>query len=157
MKAVLQRVTRAQVRVGEQVVGRISAGALVLLGVLQGDGPAQARRLAERVARLRFFADEQGRMNLSALDKGFELLVVSQFTLAADCRKGRRPSFTQAAAPELAEPLYEGFCLRLEELGLRVGRGRFRAMMEVELVNDGPVTLLIDEPAGAEAGPEEFA
>ncbi|MFT4539077.1 MAG: D-tyrosyl-tRNA(Tyr) deacylase [Planctomycetota bacterium] len=147
MKAVVQRVTRAEVRVDGESIGKIDAGALVLLGVMQGDAREQAIRLAERIARLRFFADEHGRMNLSALDLGRSILVVSQFTLAADCRKGRRPSFTTAAAPELAEPLYESFCDCLENLGLTVKHGIFGAMMAVELVNDGPVTLQIEEVA----------
>ena len=154
MKAVVQRVTRAAVRVDGEVVGEIGAGMLVLLGVLAGDGEPEARRLAERIARFRFFSDDQGRMNLSALDLGREVLVVSQFTLAADGRRGRRPSFDRAAAPELAQPLYEGFVQHLRELGLRCATGRFAAAMEVELVGDGPVTFALDEePPAPRGGP----
>ena len=145
MKAVVQRVTRAAVLVDDEVVGEIGRGMLVLLGVMRGDGEAEAERLAERVARFRFFPDEAGRMNRSALEIGGAALVVSQFTLAADGRKGRRPSFDRAAPPELAEPLYEGFLEVLRELGLAVACGRFGAMMEVELINDGPVTFLLEE------------
>lgn len=147
MKAVVQRVERAAVRVDGEVVGEIGAGMLVLLGVLDGDEHAQAVALAERVGRFRFFPDEAGRMNLSALDLDLEVLVVSQFTLAADGRRGRRPSFDRAAAPEVAEPLYEAFVAALRELGLRCATGRFRTAMKVELVNDGPVTFVLDEPA----------
>jgi len=146
MKAVVQRVSRACVRVDGCVVGEIGAGTLVLLGVLRGDGPREARRLAERIARFRFFRDEQGRMNCSALELGRQVLVVSQFTLAADGRKGRRPSFDKAASPDLAEPLYEAFVAVLRELGLDTRTGRFGALMEVELVGDGPVTFVLEEP-----------
>jgi D-tyrosyl-tRNA(Tyr) deacylase len=146
VRAVVQRVARAAVRVDGETVGEIGAGMLVLLGVLEGDGEGEAARLAERVARFRFFPDAEGRMNLSALDLGLEALVVSQFTLAADGRRGRRPSFDRAAPPEEAEPLYEAFVRRLRELGLGCATGRFRAAMEVELVNDGPVTFVLDEP-----------
>ena len=147
MKAVVQRVERAAVRVDGEVVGEIGAGMLVLLGVLDGDEHAHAVALAERVGRFRFFPDEAGRMNVSALDLDLEVLVVSQFTLAADGRRGRRPSFDRAAAPEVAEPLYEAFVAALRELGLRCATGRFRTAMKVELVNDGPVTFVLDEPA----------
>ena len=145
MKAVVQRVSRARVTVSGEPVGEIGAGMLVLLGVMRGDGKAQAERLAEKVARFRFFTDEDDRMNLSALDLGRAVLVVSQFTLAADGRRGRRPSFDRAAAPELAEPLYEAFCEHLRAAGLPVETGRFGAPMEVELVGDGPVTFVLDE------------
>lgn len=155
MKAVVQRVERAAVRVDGEEVGRIGPGMLVLLGVMRGDGPRQADELAERVARFRFFRDEAGKMNLCALDVGGEALVVSQFTLAADGRKGRRPSFDRAAPPAEAEALYGRFVRRLRELGLACGTGRFGAMMSVELVNDGPVTFVLEAAAadrGAAAG-----
>ena len=152
MKAVVQRVTRAEVRVDGEVVGRIGPGAVVLLGVLSGDSPSDADRLAERTARLRIFADEAGRMNCSILENGGEILVVSQFTLAADMRRGMRPSFDAAAPPEQAEALYERYVHSLAALGPRVATGRFRAMMEVELVGDGPVTILLDEPKDTAAG-----
>ena len=145
MKCVLQRVTEARVRVDGETVGSIEGGTCCLLGVLRGDTEREAQRLAERVARYRFFADSDGKMNLSALDLGLEVLVISQFTLAADGRRGRRPSFDRAAPPAVAEPLYEAFCRALERLGLHVESGRFGAMMRVELVNDGPVTLLLEE------------
>lgn len=145
MRAVVQRVSRAAVRVDGEVVGEVGAGMLILLGVLQGDAEREAERLAERIARFRFFPDDAERMNLSALDLGLGALVVSQFTLAADGRRGRRPSFDRAAAPELAEPLYEHFVAHLEALGLACATGRFGAKMEVELLNDGPVTFVLDE------------
>jgi D-tyrosyl-tRNA(Tyr) deacylase len=145
VKAVVQRVSRAEVRVAGQTVGRCGRGMLVLLGVLRGDGTEQARRLAERIATFRFFEDEEGRMNASALDVGGAALVVSQFTLAADGRKGRRPSFDRAAPPEEAEPLYEAFVAALREHGLAVETGVFGAKMEVELVNAGPVTFSFEE------------
>lgn len=144
MRAVVQRVSRACVLVDGEVVGRCARGMLVLLGVLGGDGPAEARRLAEKVARFRFFPDARQRMNRSALDDGHGVLVVSQFTLAADGKRGRRPSFDRAAAPELAEPLYEQFVGVLRGLGLAVETGVFGAPMQVELVNDGPVTLILE-------------
>ena len=151
MKAVLQRVRRAEVRVEGESVGAIERGALVLLGVLDGDLDRDADRLAAKIARFRYFEDEAGKMNRSALDlvAGAEpvaILVVSQFTLAADGRKGRRPSFDRAAPPEAAEPLYGRFCEALRGLGLDVATGRFGAMMDVELVNDGPVTFVLEEP-----------
>lgn len=145
MKAVVQRVSAARVSVDGELVGEVGAGMLVLLGVLRGDSAEQAERLAARIARFRFFRDEAGLMNLSALDLGLGALVVSQFTLAADGRKGRRPSFERAAPPELAEPLYERFVAALRELGLSVQTGRFGAMMAVELTNDGPVTFALEE------------
>jgi D-tyrosyl-tRNA(Tyr) deacylase len=146
MKAIVQRVSRASVRVDGEVVGRCARGMLILLGVLRGDGAGEARRLAERIARFRFFPDEQGRMNVSAIEGGFGALVISQFTLAADGRKGRRPSFDRAAPPAEAEPLYEAFADTLRELGLATDTGVFGARMEVELVNDGPVTFDLTEP-----------
>lgn len=146
MKAVVQRVRRAEVRVDGQVVGRCGVGMLVLLGVMRGDDEARALALADKVARFRFFADDAGRMNLSALDVGAEALVVSQVTLAADGRKGRRPSLDAAAEPAQAEALYLAFAARLAELGLATATGRFGALMEVELVNDGPITFVLAEP-----------
>jgi D-aminoacyl-tRNA deacylase len=144
VKAVVQRVSRASVRVGEEPAGEIGAGLCVLLGVARGDGPAEASRLAGKVARLRIFEDDQGRFDRSLLDTGEEALVVSQFTLLADASKGNRPSFTEAAAPEEAEPLYEIFCHELRRLGVGVATGVFGARMQVELVNDGPVTIALD-------------
>ncbi|MCZ6598154.1 MAG: D-aminoacyl-tRNA deacylase [Planctomycetota bacterium] len=150
MKAVVQRVTRAEVRVEGRVVGGCGRGMLILLGVMKGDDAEVALRLAERIAHFRFFpADDggdEGRMNLSAIDVGAGALVVSQFTLAADGRKGRRPSFDAAAPPELAVPLYETFVESLRGLGLTAETGEFGARMEVELVNDGPVTFHLEEP-----------
>ena len=147
MKAVVQRVSRAAVRVEGRTVGEIGPGMLVLLGVMRGDHAGLVERLAARVARLRFFPDDAGRMNHSAVDQGLAALVVSQFTLAADGRKGRRPSFDRAAPPEVAEPLYRAFAERLEVLGVPTACGVFGAMMEVELVNDGPVTFVLEEVA----------
>lgn len=147
MKAVLQRVSGASVSVEGQLVGEVGRGLMVLLGVMKGDSASVGQRLAERVARFRCFPDAEGRMNLSALDEGLSVLVVSQFTLAADGRKGRRPSFDQAAAPADAEPLYEDFVGHLRGLGLDVATGRFGAMMQVQLTNDGPVTFVFEESA----------
>ncbi len=144
MRAVVQRVSRAEVRVGGEVVGRIGRGFLVLVGVEPDDAEADVAYVAEKVAGLRVFEDAQGRMNLDLSAVGGGVLLVSQFTLLADCRKGRRPSFTGAAEPGKAEALYEAVAARLRELGVPVETGRFRAEMEVELVNDGPVTLLLD-------------
>ena len=144
MRAVCQRVSRAQVRVEGRPVGQIGPGLCVLLGVARGDGSADAGRLAGKVARLRVFPDEAGRFDRSVLDVAGAALVVSQFTLIADTAKGNRPSFTDAAPPEEAEPLYERFCAELEALGVQVERGVFGAHMELELVNDGPVTIVLD-------------
>jgi D-aminoacyl-tRNA deacylase len=144
VKAVVQRVSRASVRVGDELAGEIGAGLCVLLGVARGDTPEDASRLAGKVARLRIFEDAEGRFDRSLLDTGGEALVVSQFTLLADTAKGNRPSFTDAAAPEKAEPLYEAFCDELRQLGVRVTTGVFGAGMAVELVNDGPVTIALD-------------
>jgi D-tyrosyl-tRNA(Tyr) deacylase len=144
LKAVVQRVSRARVRVGEKIAGEIGAGLCVLLGVARGDDAAAASRLAEKVARLRIFEDAEGRFDRSLLDVGGEALVVSQFTLIADTRKGQRPSFTYAAPPEEAEPLYEAFRDALAELGVPVATGVFGARMAVEIVNDGPVTIVLD-------------
>ena len=144
MRAVLQRVTRAAVRVDGEVVGAIDAGLFVLLGVATGDTAHDAERLATKTAELRIFSDEAGRFNRSLVETGASALVVSQFTLLADARRGRRPGFDAAARPEVAEPLVETFAATLERLGLTVARGRFGAKMEVELVNDGPVTLQLE-------------
>ena len=144
MRAVVQRVKKASVQVENQEVGSIGHGILVLLGVGQDDEPRDATYMAEKVVHLRIFADEQGKMNRSLLDVGGGLLAVSQFTLWGDCRKGRRPSFIAAAEPTKAEELYEAFVQHAETLGVTVATGRFQDMMEVSLVNDGPVTLLLD-------------
>jgi D-tyrosyl-tRNA(Tyr) deacylase len=144
MRAVVQRVKEASVDIESQEVGSIGLGILVLLGVGQDDGPGDAMYMAEKVIHLRIFADEQGKMNRSLLDVGGGLLAVSQFTLWGDCRKGRRPSFIAAAQPSKAEELYEAFVQHAESLGVAVATGRFQEMMEVSLVNDGPVTLLLD-------------
>jgi D-tyrosyl-tRNA(Tyr) deacylase len=144
MKCVVQRVLSARVVVGGEEVGAIAQGGLVFACVEKGDGEAQADWLGDRLAHLRCFEDEAGKMNLSALDLGLPLLVVSQFTLAADNRKGRRPSFDRAAPPLEARALLERLVRNLENRGLRVAQGRFGADMRVELVNDGPVTLLLD-------------
>ena len=144
MRAVVQRVSEASVKVETEEVGRIAKGILVLLGVGREDGPEDAAYLAEKAIHLRIFADEQGKMNRSLLDVGGELLVVSQFTLWGDCRKGRRPSFVAAAEPSKGEELYEVFVERAKGMGVTVATGRFQEMMQVSLVNDGPVTLLLD-------------
>ena len=144
MKAVVQRVSEARVRVRGEVVGEIGAGLCVLLGVARGDGPEQAVRLAGKLARLRVFEDEEGRFDRSLLDLGGEALVVSQFTLLADTAKGNRPSFTEAAPPAEAKPLYERFCEELGRLGVPVATGVFGARMEIELTNDGPVTIVLN-------------
>ena len=144
MKAVVQRVSSASVTVAGQVVGRIDAGLMVLLGVAEGDAEEDARQLADKICQLRIFADEAGKMNRSLAETGGGMLVVSQFTLLGDCRKGRRPSFTGAAEPGLAERLYEFYVTCVRGQGVAAETGQFRAMMEVALVNDGPVTLLLD-------------
>jgi D-tyrosyl-tRNA(Tyr) deacylase len=144
VRALLQRVARASVHVDDSPVANIGRGFLVLAGVGHDDGPSEAERLAEKIATLRVFADDQGKMNLALDDVGGEVLVVSQFTLYADVRKGRRPSYTDAAAPEPAAALVEALAAGLERRGVAVGRGVFGADMQVELVNDGPVTLLLD-------------
>jgi D-tyrosyl-tRNA(Tyr) deacylase len=147
MRAVLQRVRRAKVTVGGEVTGEIAAGWLVLLGVAPADTRKEVNWLADKVANLRAFEDADGKMNLSVQDVGGSVLVVSQFTLYGDCLKGRRPGFTGAAPPAVAEPLYEAFAVALKALGVPVATGRFGADMQVELVNDGPVTFVIDVPA----------
>jgi len=144
MRAVVQRVAEARVSVAGSVVGSIGEGLLVLLGVGGADSPREAESLAGKVAGLRIFPDEQGQMNRSCLETGGSALVVSQFTLYGDCRRGRRPSYTAAAPPELAEELYERFARELARLGVPVETGRFGAEMDVALVNRGPVTLLLD-------------
>ena len=147
MRAVIQRVLRAKVTVAGEVVGEIGSGWLVLLGVAPADTAKQVEWLAEKVANLRAFNDADGKMNLSVQDVGGSVLVVSQFTLYGDCLKGRRPSFIGAAPPAVAEPLYEAFVTALKMLGVPVATGRFAADMQVELVNDGPVTFVLDTPA----------
>jgi D-tyrosyl-tRNA(Tyr) deacylase len=144
MRAVVQRVKHAEVRVGKEVVGRIGLGFVVLLGVGKDDTEAAGEVLAEKVANLRVFDDAHGKMNRSIAEVGGQALCVSQFTLYGDCRKGRRPSYDQAAPPERAMPLYEIFVAALRQRGIATETGQFRAMMDVELVNDGPVTLLLD-------------
>ncbi|HEX5368375.1 MAG TPA: D-aminoacyl-tRNA deacylase [Dehalococcoidia bacterium] len=144
MRLVVQRVLSASVRIDGDTVGAIGPGLLVLIGVRDGDDEATGRRLALKTAELRIFADNEGHFNRSLLESSGEALVVSQFTLYADVRRGRRPSFNDAARPEIAEPLIEAYARALEEQGVRTARGRFGAMMQVESVNDGPVTILID-------------
>jgi len=142
----MQRVRRASVRVEGAVVGEIAGGLLLFLGVERGDTESDLEWFVNKAAELRIFADDEGRMNRSLIDVGGAALVVSQFTLAATISSGRRPSYSRAAAPELAEPLYELFIERLAARGVRLQSGRFGAMMDVELVNDGPVTLWIEKP-----------
>lgn len=144
MRALVQRVTQARVTVGDETVGDIGPGLCVLVGVTHDDGETHARRLAEKVANLRVFDDEAGVMNRSLLDTGGAALVVSQFTLYGDTRRGRRPAWSAAARPEHAEPLVERFAAGLATFGVPVATGRFRAHMQVALVNDGPVTLLLE-------------
>lgn len=144
MRLVVQRVTRASVTVDGEVTGKIGKGYMVLVGAEVGDTEADARLCADKLAGLRVFVDDEGKMNRSVADVGGEILLVSQFTLLGDARHGRRPSFIAAARPEEAEPLLETMKALLEEKGLHVETGRFRAHMDVELVNDGPVTILID-------------
>ena len=145
MRAVVQRVSQASVAVDAHVVAEIGLGVLVLLGVAVGDTTAEPERLAGKIARLRIFENDAGRFDHSVLDVGGEALVVSQFTLLADTRKGNRPSFTDAAAPDVAERVYERFCDALASEGVRVARGRFGPHMQVSLVNDGPVTIVLDD------------
>jgi D-tyrosyl-tRNA(Tyr) deacylase len=144
VRALLQRTSGARVRVGDETVGEIDSGLVILLGVGPDDDEATAAALARRVTELRIFEDEDGRTNRSLIDVGGEVLVVSQFTLYADTRRGRRPGFTGAAAPELAERLYLRFAAALREMGVVVATGRFGAVMAVELVNDGPFTIWLD-------------
>lgn len=147
MRALVQRVQRAAVRVDGDVIGSIDAGLLVLVGVTHSDTEADAAKLADKVINLRVFDDADGVMNLSVLDAGGAVLVVSQFTLYGDTAKGRRPSWVAAARPDVAEPLIESFVAELQKRGLAVETGRFRAEMAVELVNDGPITVLIEVPS----------
>jgi D-aminoacyl-tRNA deacylase len=144
MKALVQRVSEASVTVGDRVVGSIGRGLLVLLGVEHGDDEREAGFLARKVANLRIFEDDAGKMNRSVLDTGGGVLAVSQFTLCADVRKGNRPSFIGAAPPDLANPLYDRFCDEVSAQGAPVARGEFAAHMAVRLVNDGPVTIWLD-------------
>jgi D-tyrosyl-tRNA(Tyr) deacylase len=147
MRACIQRVRRAQVTVAGEITGQIGLGQLVLLGVARDDTPSDAQALAEKLVGLRIFEDSDGKMNLALADIGGRMLVVSQFTLLADCRKGRRPSFTDAADPEMAQRLYQAFVDEVARLGIEVATGRFREHMEIELLNDGPVTIVIDSKA----------
>jgi D-tyrosyl-tRNA(Tyr) deacylase len=144
MRLLIQRVTRAEVRVGLESLGSIGSGLVVLVGVGHDDTEADAESLANKAVDLRIFRDDEGRTNRSLLDVGGEMLVISQFTLFADTRKGRRPSFLDAAGPEQGDALYEGFAAAVEERGVRVVRGRFGAEMQIELVNDGPMTIWLD-------------
>ncbi len=144
MRAVIQRVSEASVTIDGEIVGQIGRGLLVLLGVGEGDGPDEATLLAEKIAGMRIFPDDEGRFNRSALDIGGAVLVVSQFTLYADTRRGRRPSFAAAAPPEVAAPLVELFVAAVRQQGLPVATGSFGAAMQVALVNDGPVTIVLD-------------
>jgi len=146
MRAVVQRVRRASVTVGQERVAEIGQGLLVLLGVAKEDGEEQARWLAEKIAQLRIFEDAEGKMNRSLLEVGGEALIVSQFTLYGDARKGRRPSFDHAADPEKARALYEKFIDNLTKLGIQTSWGVFQAKMLVHLENDGPVTLILESP-----------
>lgn len=149
MRAVVQRVSRCKVTVEDRTVGEIGPGLLVLLGVGKGDTEAAADYLAEKITGLRIFEDDAGKMNISVLDKRGEVLVVSQFTLYGDVRRGKRPSFDAAARPEEARKLYEYFVAKVRSTGLRCETGEFQAMMQVELVNDGPVTIIVESPLAA--------
>ncbi len=144
MRAVVQRVSSGSVTIDGEVVGKIGKGLVILLGVKNGDTEAEAKFVADKCANLRIFADEDNKFNLSAKDVGGEMLVISQFTLYGDTRKGRRPSFVEAAPPEVSKPLYEKFVEYLKENGLKVATGEFGAMMLVEINNDGPVTIIVE-------------
>jgi D-tyrosyl-tRNA(Tyr) deacylase len=144
VRAIIQRVSRAEVSVGQEVVGKIGHGLLVLLGMAKSDTPADAEYLAAKIAGMRIFEDEHGKMNLSLAETRGSVLAVSQFTLYGDMRKGKRPSFDEAAPPDLARELYEYFVSKIREAGITCETGRFQATMQVELVNDGPVTILLD-------------
>ncbi len=144
MRTVIQRVSMASVAVDGVTVGQIQQGLLVFLGIHPSDTTSEINWMAEKIANLRIFEDSDGAMNLSLFDIGKEMLIVSQFTLYGDCRKGRRPGFSNAAPPDLAEPLYLQFIAKVKQMGIRTATGKFGAMMEVQLVNDGPVTLLLD-------------
>ena len=152
MRAVVQRVSSASVAVGVEEISRIGYGLLVLLAAKDGDEEADAVKLASRVAHLRIFSDDQGKMNLSAKDSNAEILVVSQFTLYAETSKGRRPSFVDAAAPDIAEPLIQTFCDEMSKLGLSTRSGRFRAHMSVRSINDGPVTVIMETSSSLPGG-----
>ena len=149
MRAVVQLVSQAEVRVNEEITGKIGDGLVVLLGVGQDDTEQDATYLATKIVNLRIFQDDKGLMNRSLLDAGGEILVVSQFTLFGDCRKGRRPSYYKAAPPEKANTLYEFFNQEVRRMGIPVATGKFQAMMEVALVNNGPVTLILDSDRAA--------
>ncbi|SDO66686.1 D-aminoacyl-tRNA deacylase [Desulforhopalus singaporensis] len=144
MRAVVQRVSRAAVGTEGRTIGRIGTGLLILLGIQDQDDDSDIAWMAEKAVNLRIFEDKQGKMNLSVADIGGEMLIISQFTLYGDCRKGRRPGFSDAARPEIAEPLYHRFVAAVRDRGIKVATGAFQADMEVELINDGPVTLLLD-------------
>lgn len=148
MRALVQRVTKASVTVDGRIVGQIGKGLAILLGIRNGDTKEDAKFLAEKCAHLRIFSDNEGKFNLSALEVQGEILVVSQFTLYGDTHKGRRPSFVDAAPPQVSEPLYHRFVTYLKELGFKVEEGVFGALMEVEIHNDGPVTLLLESKGG---------
>lgn len=150
MRVLLQRVSHAQVTVGQRLLGRIGKGLLVFLGVGRGDTTGQVKEMVDKILNLRIFENEQGRFHSSLLEVGGEILVVSQFTLYAECRKGRRPSFTEAASPEEALDLYDRFIEELKSRGLRVESGGFRERMQVELVNEGPVTIFLETPPWCE-------
>lgn len=151
MKVLLQRVSRSEVRIGGQVVGSTGVGLVAFVGIERGDREAVVDYLADKTLELRIFPDDHGKMNRNVMEAGGGVLVVSQFTLAASTRRGRRPSFDRAAAPGTAEPLYRRFLDRIASRGVNAASGVFQAMMEVELVNDGPVTILLDDPPGAPA------
>ena len=144
MRAVVQRVKKSSVQVGEELIGKIGSGLLVFLGVGIQDSAKDAVYLADKISNLRIFEDQKGKLNLSLIETGGRMLVVSQFTLLADCRKGRRPSFAQAAPPEKANQLYEHFVTQVRQKGIEIATGRFQAMMSVSLINDGPVTLILE-------------
>lgn len=144
MRAVIQRVLRGKVSVAGETIGEIGPGLVVLLGVGLGDNETDAAYLAEKTVNLRIFEDAGGKLNHSILDLGLSVLIVSQFTLYGDCRKGRRPGFSQAAPPEISEPLYEIFCQEVERYGTTIAKGRFRSHMVLEIVNDGPATILLE-------------
>jgi len=148
MKAIVQRVSQSEVRVEGKAVGQIQNGILIFLGVSKEDATSDADYLAQKIIQLRMFQDDEGKMNLSAVDTGADVLVVSQFTLYGDCRKGRRPSFDKAADPQKGEELYNYFVEELRKQDLKVETGQFQAMMDVELVNDGPVTFILESKNG---------
>jgi len=144
MRAVIQRVSSASVTVDGEIIGEIGAGLLVFLGIHHDDGSRELTWMADKISNLRIFEDKEGKMNNSLLDTGGAMLVVSQFTLYGDCRKGRRPGYSAAAPPEFANALYENFITRIKETGIKTASGKFQAHMDVQLINDGPVTLLLD-------------